>query len=317
MRIFIFNKVIYDGYLTLDLIAFFIKQKFSRVFVFRALIPDFLKFLFRRSDITQLLEKVYAIILSNVSINEINLFKVSNIHKIDLKGFGISPDNKKDIIVTWEPSFLIDIFIDRNHYNVICTEYDLHTRKIDGELCFYDEKIRRLKQVGINKIDQLFIYSFEEKQLLNIADYIFVYRDHELIDYDNYEGNLRDRVTYNMANLKLVSYLFIAITSFIGMILVAGVASFFIDVVASFLIGYICWFIVTYILTVTYVNRQYFSTDHLLGYTLGIIPNFLLQLFFVILLCAIVGLPTGLIVFLGAIVSFPLLIFLIKFYKFA
>jgi len=316
MRVFSFNGVIYDGYLTYDLITFVLKQRFSRVFKFKVLIPDLISFLLRRTDITQFLEKVYKVLLDNVTVSEINLFKVNNIHKIDLEGFGIVKDNPNDIILTWEPSFLVDLFINRNKYNVICTEYDLHTRKIIGKVCVHEDKIATLRKHGIDHINQLFVYSFKEKELLSMADYVFVYRDHELIEYEAYEGTMRDQITYSVTNQRLISYVFIAFISLLFMFVFATIAAFFVDGVFAFLLGYIMWFSMTYIVTLTYVNKKTFTVDHLFNYFLGIIPNFLLQLFLVIVFCEIIGLYSWFVILISSLLAFPLLVFLLKFYKF-
>ncbi|MDH6603676.1 hypothetical protein OKW23_000817 [Bacilli bacterium PM5-9] len=316
MRIFSFSRVIYDGYLTLDLFVFVIRQKMTRIFDFFVLFPDIINFLLKRIDSTKMFEKFYYILLSSITVSELNLFKVNNIHKIDLEGFGIVKDNPKDVIVTGEPSFLVDLFINRNKYNVICTEYDLHSRKVVGKLCLHRHKIEKMKRAGINYINQLFIFSFKEKELMKMADYILVYRDEEVIEYDSYRATLKDRLFYNITNKKLITYCFLAFFWLLVMIIISSILSFFVDAVASYLIGYILWFIATYISTVMYVNNEHFTIDHALNYILGIIPNFLLQLLFVLIFCSIIGLHSWFVILIGGLLAFPLLIFMTRFYRF-
>lgn len=316
MRVFVFNKVIYDGYLSVDLFLFVIRQKFSRIFAFLHLFPDFIKFVLRKIDISEFAENFYKILLDNITVSELNLFKVSNINKIDLDGFGITKDNPNNLIVTAEPSFLIDLFINRNKYQVICTNYDIRTRKIVNRLCLHENKIKELRDVNIHSIDQLYIYSFQEKEMMNIANIILVYRDHELISYDSYEGTLKDSAIYDIAKRKLLIYLTIAIFWFVISFIIAVILSLSGSGIAAFIISYFIWVIASYVSTVIYVNEESFNMDHIIGYLLGVIPNFLLICFLVIIFTGILGLYPWFVFLVSGIIAFPLLFFLTRFYKF-
>lgn len=316
MRVYSFNRVIYDGVLTRDLIFFFIRQKHSRFFKLFSLIPLLIGYVFKKNTALNILESVYAIILNEISISELELFKATNLHKVDLKGFGIVKDNPNDIIVTMEPTFLVDLFINRNKFNVICTGYDIRSRKIIGDLCVDAEKVRRLKLVGIHKIEQLFIYSFEEKELMGLANYIFVYRHSQVIELDLYKPNLIDRISYNFLNHKLITFLTTAFILGFVISILATIFTLFTNIVSSFIIWYIIYFIVITILGITYLIKTKFSFKVLASYMLGFLPNFLFLLLIVIIFGLLLGIPNGFTLIIGFIVAFPFMIYLATFNNF-
>ncbi|WP_423363685.1 hypothetical protein [Mycoplasma sp. P36-A1] len=313
MRVFSFSKVIYDGYLSIDLMFFIIKLKPRRLFSFLTLIPDLIKYLLKMINSTKLANHFYEVLLSNLTVSDLNLFKVSNIHKLDLGGFGVG---KEDLIITGEPAFLLELFINRNQYNCLCTEYDLRNREIIGGLNMGNNKILNLKKYKINHINQLFIYNFRDKALMKMADYILVYRDHEVIDYDQYEMRLKDMILYNSTNKKWLSFLILSLATMVLAVVSAEILTIFLPLLEAFLIGFFLWICVTYYLTTTFINEQPFNFDNIVGYIIGIIPNFLTALLIVLSLGVFIGFNVGIVMLLAGIISFPMLIFVLRFYKF-
>lgn len=316
MRVYSFNRVIYDGVLTRDLIFFFIRQKFSRFFKLLVLLPLVIGYIFKKTKVVDILEKLYEIILNEISISELELFKATNLYKVDLKGFGIIKDNPNDIIISVEPTFLIDLFINRNKFNVICTGYDIRARKIIGNLCVDAEKVRRLKLVGIYKIEQLFIYSFEEKEVMGMANYIFVYRHSQVIELDAYKPNLIDKLSYNFVNHKLITFLTAAFILGLTTSILATIFTIFMNVLDSFILWYIIYFIVITFLGIKYLMERKFDVKVLLAYLLGFLPNFLFLLLIIIIFGMLIGIPNGFTLILGFIIAFPFMVYLATFKDF-
>ncbi len=316
MRVFSFNKVIYDGYLSYDLFAFVIKQRFFRIFKMVNLIPFLVLYILKRIELKRVAEKFYELLLEDLTITELNLFKASNLYKVDLSGFGIVKDNPKDIIVTAEPSFLIDLFINRNKYNVMCTEYNLRNRSIAGGLCVEDVKLQVLKANNITRIQQLYIYTFREKTLMKISDLIFIYRNHELIEYDTYVATLKDKLYYSLVNQKTIIYLGIASILFVGATIFSFLLSFVIEPIQAFLIAYLSWYVVSFLINLTYIDEKNFTTTKLISYSLGILPHFLFSLLLFITFSVIIGFYFWLVMLIVALITLPMLVFVASYYKF-
>lgn len=316
MRVFSFNRVIYDGNLSFDLFVFIIKQKFSRIFKMVYIIPFIFLYMLRRIEIKRLIEIFYELLLHDLTITELNLFKTTNLYKIDLGGFGIVKDNPNDIIVSSEPSFLIELFINRNKYNVICTEYDIRRRKIYGEFCVDKEKIKILNAHNINHVQQLYIYTFKDKGLMKISDYIFIYRNHELIEYETYKPDIKDKLYYNIFNQNLIVYLGLSLLLTIALGIISIFLSFFINPMETFIIYYIAWVAISFYIMLNYIDRKRISVDRVKNYLLGILPNFLMSVFLIMLFVQSIGIIYSLVGLLILLISFPLLIFVARFYKF-
>lgn len=314
MRVFTFGRVVYDGILSVDFFLFILKQHPFLIVDIVGLIPHYLKLLFSQSSEKALLNKFYNILLGECTTLELEHFKLEHIHKMDLVGFAI---DKNDLIITTEPSFLINIFINRDEHKVICNEFDLHLGHFKGPFINSSNKSSLLKKLGLGKIKDLFIYSFREKGLMEMANNIYIYRDHKIIDFDSYTCILRDRILYNMGSFKLVSFFIVNFLVSILTFIVANVVNIYTnDMTISFLIAYVTWLLVTFgIMTMLILNER-FSLTNLAKYTAGVLPNFLFQVILLILLYYIIAIPTVITFSLMCILSAPLLLFIIKFIKF-
>lgn len=313
MRVFSFNKVIYDGYLSADLFFHVIRNKPTRIIDFLQIIPTLIMFAIGRLTSKQVFEKFYKLLLSDITITELELFKANNIYKLDLRGFGVE---RNDFITTMEPDYLVDLFLDRKKYRIICTKYDLRNYKIIGELAEGKELLRRLEEEGVMEIEQLFIYSFKEKSLIEIAASVFIFRGHVLIDFNTYDGTLRDRIWNSLLHRKTVSFIFI---TFITLIITIAMSMFFSaisDVTRAFILGYLLWILGSYFLVMQFVFKSGISFRSAFRYIASFLPNFLLQLFLIILVTMLIGFNSSIVLLIVGIVTYPLLIFALKFFDF-
>jgi hypothetical protein len=313
MRVFSFNKVIYDGYLSADLFFYVIRNKPTRIIDFLKIIPTLIMFAVGRLTSKQVFEKFYKLLLSDITITELELFKANNIYKLDLRGFGVE---RNDFITTMEPDYLIDLFLDRKKYRIICTKYDLRDYKIIGELAEGKELLRRLEEEGVMEIEQLFIYSFKEKSLIEIAASVFIFRGHVLIDFNTYDGTLRDRVWNSLLHRKTVSFIFITFISLIITIVMSMFFSAISDVIRAFILGYLLWILGSYFLVMQFVFKTGISFRSAFDYLASFLPNFLLQLFLIILITMLIGFNSSIVLLIVGIVTYPLLIFALKFFDF-
>ncbi|MDR3215462.1 MAG: hypothetical protein LBT75_04200 [Bacilli bacterium] len=316
MRVITFSKVIYDGYPSVDLFLFLIKQKYSRIFAFFDIIPDLFLYAFGRISTVQLYSHFYSIVLDNITVSELMHFKVNNIHKVDLEGFGLKPNCKDDLIISLEPSFIVDFFINRTEYQVLCTEFDVRTRKVLREDWLTSNRLNVIKHIGVSYINQLFIYSFKETDIMNISEYTFIYRDHQLIELRKYESNIFDRIMYNILNRKIITFYAFAfligiITSFIAL----GLTSFG-NPILAWAYSFIIWMILTYLMATRIINEKRFTSKYIVPFLISITPCFLFQLFWVLLFQVLLGFYTVVNIPIAGILSYFLLIFFVKFYPF-
>ncbi|MDR1782083.1 MAG: hypothetical protein LBR40_03690 [Bacilli bacterium] len=314
MRVFSFSKVIYDGYPSLDLLLFMIRQKYRRIFVFFDLIPDLIKYAFGLVSLEKVYNHFYTIILNNITVSELMLFKVNNIHKVDLEGFGIMPNSKDDLIISLEPSFIVDFFVNRNEYQVLCTDYDVRTRKVLREDWLTCNRTSVLKKIGVSYIKSLFIYSFKETDMMNIAEYTFVYRDHNLIELNRYDANLNDRLMFNILNNKFI--IFVSVLAALGIVtmILALIFSAITLPMLAWIYTFIIWSVCSYFAVTRIFNGKNFTGKYIIKYIISILPLFLFQLTFLLLFYVLIGFWFWSTYIVGCILSFVLIIFFIRFY---
>lgn len=316
MRVFNFTKVIYDGNASLDLFIFFVKQKYSRIFSFFKLLGPIFMWVTKRGSMKDIMELFYQIILADITISEIELFKVTNAHKVDLEGFGIIKDTNDYVIITSEPTFIVDLFINRNKFNVICTEFDTRSFKIIGKLCVGEEKLNRLRQVGINAIKELYIFSFQEKALMKISEQILIYRNAHLIEFETYEVTLYDRIRYSLLTYNFFAFLMFTIVSMGVVFILSTIFSFGTNPIVAFSIAYLIALALNFIINYHYKTINQTSINAVIGYFLTFLPNYLFLLFAVLVLSVILPVPLWLVVLVFNVIAFPLIAFVVRFLQF-
>ncbi|MEG0284080.1 MAG: hypothetical protein RR543_02500 [Erysipelotrichales bacterium] len=315
MKVYSFSKVIYDGYLSMDLFLFMIRQKFSRIFKFMGLIPSMFAFFIKHITMSELMERFYKVVSDNITVSELNMFKVNSMHKVDLVGFGITPDDKDCLIITGEPSFLIDLFIDRSHYTVICSEYNLQTSRFDGKVNLEKYKGDNLRAMGIARISQLFVHSLKDQSLLKMSDYIFIYRGSTIIDYSTYKPKLRDRIDYGIMNKSALIFTILSLVTMLFMVLVASIVSIFVDPVLTYVVAYLIWSIVIYSIASSFNKETPQKGNSIITFYVALVPNFLAILVLILIFKVGIGIASGVVFLLAGLVAFPLLAFIIRFYQ--
>lgn len=316
MRVFNFTKVIYDGHPSLDLFTFFVKQKYTRIFKFFVLLKPILMWVTKKGTMEDIMNVFYQIILDEITISELELFKSSNAHKVDLAGFGIVKDTDDYVIITSEPAFIVDLFINRNKFNVICTEYDARSRKIIGKLCINEEKIRRLHQVGITAIKELYIYSFQDKALMKISERIFIYRHAHLIEFETYEVTLNDRIRYSLLTYNFFAFLVFTIVTTGALFIISGILSIFMEPLIALTLGYLITLALNFLINYHYKTIHQNTLSMVFGYLLSFLPNYLFLFFVVLILSVILPVPVWLVILVFNLIAFPLLAFVVRFLKF-
>jgi hypothetical protein len=317
MRVFAFTKVIYDGNLTLDYILFSIKSSPKRIFSYLAMMPLLLRYLLKQISLTDLANIFYRVLLTNITYSELQLFKINNRYKVDLEGFGINDnENMQDIILTSEPSFLVELFIDRSKYKVICTEYDIKNYKIIGLVNAGKEKLERLRKSGVNRITYFYVYNFKEKDVFRICDFVLIYRNDTAYAFEDYQMTLKDYLWHNFTNQKWLLYLLLALLVGIFTIIGATFLSLAIPIIEAYIITFALWLCITYYFTVTNIKKENLNMYNVLGYLRGLIPCLLIGALFVLLLGTFLALPSFLVLLIAGLVSAPFLVFELRYYNF-
>jgi len=320
MKVCLFTRVIYDGNLTLDFVLYLLRLKPYRIFSYLSLLPDLVLYLLNKITPTQLANKFYKVVLRGIGDEEYQLFKINNKYKIDLTGFDME---QGDIILTGEPSFLVDSFIDRTKYKVICTEYDIEKRAIIGELNMGHQKLENLKKNHVHTITMLFVNSFKDSELIRKALVTLVVRNHEIIQFEQYDEdqpvyqmNFTDYIQHSLTNRKWLLYAILSIAAMFLCMIIALFLSINIPIIEAYIVSFFLWICITYYVTVTHIKEQNFNLNNVQGYLLGIVPALLAGSLITLILGTWLYLPKLLVLFLAMIVSIPFLLFELRFYDF-
>ena len=182
MRVFDFDKTIYDGDSTVDFYKFCIKkypQCLKRITP--ALLPGLL-LLAKRYDKTKFKQKFYRFLLDIPDIDEtVKEFWDLNISKI--KPFYLP--QKDDVIISASPKFLLAEACRRlKIVHLLASEVNKKTGVYTGVNCYGEEKVKRLN--GYMKdyvIDEFYSDSYSDSPLANLAKKAFLVRENKILPW--------------------------------------------------------------------------------------------------------------------------------------
>ena len=100
------------------------------------------------------------------------MFLGKNNNKI--KEFYLKQKKDDDIIISASPEFLLKPICDELGVNLIASNFDKKTGKLIGNNCYGDEKVCRLKELGIEQCDEFYSDSKSDEPMMKIAKKAFL-----------------------------------------------------------------------------------------------------------------------------------------------
>lgn len=174
MNVYDFDKTIYDGDSTIDFYIYCLKKHpiilidLPKQFLF------FILFKFKLCNKTKFKENFYCF-LKRISNIDLFLEAFWDIHQNKIKKFYLSCKNESDMIISASPQFLLQPICDRLHIKkLIASQVDKTTGKYIGLNCYGEEKVKRLKKITSEKIDNFFSDSYSDTPLAKTSNHAFI-----------------------------------------------------------------------------------------------------------------------------------------------
>ena len=284
MNVYDFDKTIYDGDSTLDFYLFALKRKPGLIKYLPIQILGFIKYLFGISTKLEFKEKFYYFLNGiDDTDNLIEVFWDEKQSKI--KDWYLNSKKDSDLIISASPVFLLEPICKRVEIkHLIASEVNKKTGICEGENCYGEEKVVRLKREFKDAtISEFYSDSLSDAPLALLADKRFIVSGTNIVEWDEYKPGKIKKLKNIFLTKQFFNFLIVGGINTVNGILFAYIYSLFLPVNAGFVLGYITAMTISYILNSTVVFKESMMLKKYIKFFISYIPNFIIQNIFVLI----------------------------------
>ena len=196
------------------------------------------------------------------------------------------------------------------NFKLIATNVNKKTGQIIGENCYGEEKVNRLKKIGVEECNYFYSDSLSDEPVKNISKKAFIVKKDDIIDWEKYEESFIEKY---FLNRDFITFVFIGCINAFNGIWISLVYSIIIsNVVLSYILGFLTSLIIAYILNSTINFKQELAIKKFVLFSKNNIPNFVIQVSSVLILYNVLNVSKFITYFISAIIAVPITFLLVK-----
>jgi len=317
MNVYDFDKTIYDGDSTLDFYLFALKRKPGLIKYLPIQVLGCLKYLLGICTKLEFKEKFYYF-LNGIDDTD-NLIEVFwNEKQSKIKEWYLNSKKDSDLIISASPVFLLEPICKKiGIKHLIASEVNKKTGICEGENCYGEEKVVRLKKEFRDAtIKEFYSDSLSDSPLSLLADKRFIVSGANIVEWDEYKLSTIKRVKKIFLTKQFFNFLIVGGINTVNGILFAYIYSLFLPVNIGFVLGYITAMTISYFLNSTIVFKESMMFQKYIKFCISYIPNFIIQNIFVLIFYNTLRWNKLLVFALAAIVGVPVTFIIMKFFAF-
>lgn len=317
MRVYDFDKTIYEGDSSVDFFKYCLKKNRKCVLVLPKLLLVFILYVLKIYEKEKFKSCFFSIVKYFDNIDKV-VKDFWDKKEYKLKDFYLNQRKKDDIIISASPEFLLKPVAKKYKFNLIASRVNKKTGEFLSKNCYGEEKVSRLKEeMKIDSIDEFYSDSLSDLPLSNIAKKSFIIKDDKIIPWNEYKLSLLGKIKKVFFNRDFIMFLFIGFINAFNGIWIAYVFSLFIsNAIIAYVLGFLVSLTIAYILNTLLNFKTSLTLNKYLKFCLSNIPNFLIQLFSVIVLLNILKVPKIFSYAISSVVAVPITFVLIKLHVF-
>lgn len=182
MNIYDFDGTIYNGDSSIDFFLFCIKKNKKCLLIIPKLSLMIISYKLKLIKKEEVKSVFFSIIKNFKNLDEVvEEFWDNHISKI--KDFYLKTKNETDIIISASPEFLLKPVSEQLSFKLIATLVDNSTGKIIGENCYGEEKVKRLKEMGITSCGNFFSDSLSDEPCSKLAKKAFLVKGEKILPW--------------------------------------------------------------------------------------------------------------------------------------
>ena len=312
MNIYDFDNTIYDGDSSKDFFMYCLKRKKSIIFdifpIFFMLILYLIKIIEKEK-----FKSTFFRFLKRIDGEEyVKEFWAQNNYKI--KDFYVKGQKNTDIIISASPSFLLEPIAKLYNFKLIATDMDIKSGLISGHNCYGEEKVKKLKEIGINECNEFYSDSLSDSPCSKIAKKAYIVKKNKIIPWYNYKISKKEKIINYFYSRDFITFVFIGVINAFNGIWIAYVYSLFIlNAVLAYIAGFCTSLVISYLLNSLLNFKSKISIFNFFKFVISNIPNFIIQVSCVILLLNELYFSKLLSYIISAVIAVPITFILVKF----
>lgn len=317
MNAYDFDETIYDGDSTRDF-YFYCVKKFPSVLKF---LPYqafyFALFVFGFITKTQFKEKFYIFFTAVKDIDgAVEDFWKS--HGNGIKKWYLEAKKDDDVIISASPYFLLaPICKSLGIKHLIASNADKLTGKYNGENCWGEEKVNRLKEYDASfEIENFYSDSLSDSPLAYLAKRAYIVEGDKLTDWKEYEKNHKKSLVKTFLSPEFIGFVIIGCINVFTGVLFSSLFSLLLHANPAFVLGYIMSLTISYFLNTFLTFKEKISFAKYIKFCISYLPNFIIQNILVVVLYNHLGINKYLVFLLAAILGVPITFLFLKFFAF-
>lgn len=183
MRVYDFDKTIYNGDCSIDFFLYALCRKKS--IIFRVPSICILYILCKLNLVTKKrFKEEFFSFLKCFKNNEVMADEFVNHNLCKIKNWYLLQQDKDDVIITASPEVVVQKFLDRMEgQKCIGTKVNIVSGTISGENCYGEEKVNRFNECfGNQYIDVFYTDSFSDAPMMELAQKSFLVKGDRIIE---------------------------------------------------------------------------------------------------------------------------------------
>ena len=331
MKVYDFDKTIYDGDSTFNFYKYCLRKKPWLIFgLWRVFVP-FMLYLFGKGTKTAFKEKIYESFLPKIDREAyLSDFWKTNVKKI--KKFYLDTQRDDDIIISASPYFIVKPCTDMLGIKYLyASNVHPETGKYDGINCHGEEKVRRFDDAGFERddIEEFYSDSLSDTPLAKISQKAFIVSGENLIPWNEYRPSAVKRFLTSVFGKKFLRFMLCGCVCCLVGFIVAYSASHLLpdlcidlgsfhmsNIIFAHFLGYVMSLPVSYVLNSRYSFKQSMCIKKFGKFCLSYVPNYILQMIIVFLTVDICGLNKVLGLVLAVLIATPITFVIMKRFAF-
>lgn len=317
-NVYDFDKTIYKGDSSVDFYLFCLSKHPGILAEIPIMMIFCILYLFRQCSKTELKEKFYRFLRHLDSVDDL-LKQFWCVNHIKIADFYRKGHNEDDIIISASPEFLLQPICKLlNIKNLIASKVDKRTGIYEGENCWGEEKLRRLKEEMTSAdINAFYSDSLSDAPLAKIADKAFIVRNGEIISWPEYSPSFIDKMKRHYLSKDFILFIFCGgmgtLTNFVFSLAI----SIKMNATISYIFGYIISLFVAYALNASLIFRDRYKLIGFIKFVMSYIPNFLILFTFVAIFLNIFNWNKVFVYALAGLLGLPVTYILVKLFAFS
>lgn len=313
MNIYDFDNTIYDGDSSVDFFKFCIKKNKKCLLILPYFFLACLFYLVKIKEKEYLKSAFFRFLKYFDEIDPIvQEFWDKNTFKI--KDFYLKQKKHTDIIISASPYFLLYPLTEKLNIKLIATDVEKKTGKLIGLNCYGIEKVKRLNEIDITSCNKFYSDSLSDLPVSKLAKESYIVKGNEIINWSDYKLSFVKKIKKMFFSRDFITFVAIGLINVLNGVWIAYVYSLFINSpILAYVLGFITSLTIAYFLNSLLNFKVKLSWKKYFRFCFSNIPNFLIQIFSVIVLINYLHISKLLSYFISAVVAVPITFMLVKF----